>query len=100
MSNATEAPKTPPTQAVSVLLSPLLGLNVNAKAQLIGSNYTNVTCDLGACVAAGMTVHLAPRDHRRAGEHPELFHGLHGRHEQQGIEWAEVVAANASRRSD
>ena len=37
---------------------PLLGVNVSAKSELIGGNYTNATSDLGRCVATGLTVHL------------------------------------------
>ena len=33
--------------------------------ELIGGNYTNVTSDLGACIAAGGTVHLVRR-HRQS----------------------------------
>lgn len=138
----TEAPETPPTQAVSIEPAPssrpqkilamvsralsshshiiflgclgvylvpltVLGVNATAKAELIGGNYTNVTPDLLACVAAGLTVRLARRDRKRAAEFQELFHELHGGRKQQGIERAiaaaeraEIAAANSSRRSD
>ncbi len=47
---------------VYLVLLPLVGVSVSAKTELIGGNYTNVTSDLGACIAAGLTVHLvAPR---------------------------------------
>jgi len=39
-----------------------VGISVSAKAELIGGNYTNVTSDLGACIAAGGTVHLVKRN--------------------------------------
>lgn len=52
---------------VFLVVLPLLGVSVSAKAELIGGNYTNVTSDLGACIAAGGTLHLvrAHRAHRR-----------------------------------
>ena len=34
---------------IYLVLLPLFGVNVSAKAELIGGNYTNVTSDLGAC---------------------------------------------------
>ena len=37
---------------------PLLRLTVSAKAELIGGNYTNVTSDVGARMAAGPTLHI------------------------------------------
>ena len=37
---------------------PLLRLTVSAKAELIGGNYTNVTSDVGARIAAGATLHI------------------------------------------
>lgn len=41
-----------------LIVLPLLGIAVSAKAELIGGNYTNVTSDIGACIAAGGTLHL------------------------------------------
>jgi hypothetical protein len=52
---------------VFLVLLPLVGVHVSAKAELIGGNYTNVTSDLGACIAAGGTVHLVRR--HRAHQH-------------------------------
>ena len=75
---------------VFLVLLPLLGVNVSARAELIGGNYTNVTSDLGACIAAGLTVHLVKRDRRRSREVDELFRSLH-QTLQQGI--GEAVAA-------
>jgi len=46
---------------VYLVVFPLVGLAVSAKSELIGGNYTNVTSDLGACIAAGGTVHLVKR---------------------------------------
>jgi hypothetical protein len=46
---------------VFLVLLPLVGVHVSANAELIGGNYTNVTSDLGACIAAGGTVHLVRR---------------------------------------
>ncbi len=43
---------------IYLVVLPLLGFDVSSKAELIGGNYTNVTSDLGACIAAGGTIHL------------------------------------------
>jgi hypothetical protein len=37
----------------------------SASAMLIGGNWTNVTSDIGACIAAGGTVHLVKQQRRR-----------------------------------
>jgi predicted phage tail protein len=47
---------------VYLVLLPLFGVKVSAKSELIGGNYTNVTSDIGACIAAGGTVHLIARN--------------------------------------
>lgn len=44
-----------------LVVLPLVGVHVSSTAELIGGNYTNVTSDLGACIAAGGTVHLVRR---------------------------------------
>lgn len=46
---------------VFLVVLPLVGVHVSSNAELIGGNYTNVTSDLGACIAAGGTVHLVRR---------------------------------------
>ena len=78
---------------VFLVVLPLVGVNVSARAELIGGNYTNVTSDLGACIAAGLTVHLVKRDRRRARELGELMERIRGHHVelQQGMD--RVVAA-------
>ena len=50
---------------IYLVLLPLFGLTVSAKAELIGGNYTNVTSDIGACIAAGGTLHLVGQDRKR-----------------------------------
>jgi hypothetical protein len=40
-------------------------LTPSATAELIGGNYTNVTSDVGACIAAGGTLHLVRSNRRR-----------------------------------
>lgn len=82
---------------VYLVVLPLLGVNVSAKSELIGGNYTNVTSDLGACIAAGLTVHLVKRERRRTRELEDLFRTLHGRHDtlQEGIEAAVAAAERA-----
>ncbi|MHB8319330.1 MAG: hypothetical protein ACYDEP_08920 [Acidimicrobiales bacterium] len=52
---------------IYLVVLPLAGIHVSAFSELVGGNYTNVTSDLGACIAAGGTVHLISknREHRR-----------------------------------
>ena len=50
---------------VYLIIVPLAGVNVSAKAELIGGNYTNVTSDIGACIAAGGTLHLVSQGRKR-----------------------------------
>lgn len=83
---------------VFLVLLPLFGVNVSAKAELIGGNYTNVTSDLGACIAAGLTVHLVRRDRRRAREFDQFVSRIHARHDalEKGIEDATAAAQRAA----
>ena len=82
---------------VFLVLLPLLGVNVSARAELIGGNYTNVTSDLGACIAAGLTVHLVKRDRRRSAELRELIEHVRGHHQvmEDGMERAVAAAERA-----
>ena len=82
---------------IFLVVLPLVGINVSARAELIGGNYTNVTSDLGACIAAGLTVHLVKRDRRRARDLADLLERLHGHHVelQQGMERAVAAAERA-----
>jgi hypothetical protein len=50
---------------VYLIVLPLLGIAVSAKSELIGGNYTNVTSDIGACIAAGGTLHLVSQGRKR-----------------------------------
>jgi len=50
---------------VYLVVLPLLGVRVGANAELIGGNYTNVTSDIGACIAAGGTLHLVSQSGKR-----------------------------------
>lgn len=50
---------------VYLIVLPLVGVNVSAKSELIGGNYTNVTSDIGACIAAGGTLHLISQSRKR-----------------------------------
>jgi hypothetical protein len=56
---------------IYIVVLPLLGVTVSDKAELIGGNYENTTSDIGACIAAGGTVHLIKksREHRREIDH-------------------------------
>lgn len=78
---------------VYLVLLPLVGVNVSARAELIGGNYTNVTSDLGACIAAGLTVHLVRRDRRRARELAEFASRVHARHDEFEKQLAEMTEA-------
>jgi len=51
---------------VYLVILPLVHVHVSAFAELVGGNYTNVTSDLGACIAAGGTIHVlrSHREHR------------------------------------
>jgi hypothetical protein len=82
---------------VYLVLLPLLGVNVSSKSELIGGNYTNVTSDLGACIAAGLTVHLVKRDRGRSRELAELIDSLHLRHDtlERGVAGAVAAAERA-----
>jgi predicted phage tail protein len=76
---------------VYLVVLPALGVYTpSATAMLIGGNYTNVTSDLGACIAAGGTltllVHSRKRHrleeerHRIAKATHELIADLHRHH--------------------
>ena len=78
---------------VYLVLLPLFGVDVSARAELIGGNYTNVTSDLGACIAAGLTVHLVKRDRQRSRELKRLFEHLHQRHDSLEQQVARAAAA-------
>ncbi len=63
-----------------LVILPLVGVAVSAKAELIGGNYTNVTSDIGACIAAGGTLHLihqTRRRHRLEEERLQLTRQMH-----------------------
>jgi predicted phage tail protein len=65
---------------VYLVVLPLLSVHVSAFAELVGGNYTNVTSDLGACIAAGGTIHLikSHREHRsELAKLQELVADLH-----------------------
>lgn len=50
---------------IYLIVLPLIGVTVSAQAELIGGNYTNVTSDIGACIAAGGTLHLVSQGRKR-----------------------------------
>lgn len=82
---------------IYLVILPLVGVDISAKAELIGGNYTNVTSDLGACIAAGMTVHLVKRDRTRGRELDDWFRHVHERHDmlEASIARAAVAAERA-----
>jgi hypothetical protein len=79
---------------IYLVVLPLLGVGVSSKSELIGGNYTNVTSDLGACIAAGLTVHLVKRERRRSERLEELVRGLHARHDVLEKRMADALAAS------
>jgi hypothetical protein len=58
-----------------LIVLPLAGVDVSSKAELIGGNYTNVTSDIGACIAAGGTLHLV-RQARKRGKTEAATHRI------------------------
>jgi hypothetical protein len=50
---------------VYLIVLPLAGVSVSQKSELIGGNYTNVTSDIGACIAAGGTLKVLGHSRRR-----------------------------------
>ncbi len=73
---------------VYLIILPLVGVAVSAQSELIGGNYTNVTSDIGACIAAGGTLHLINQGRKRraldeerlrlAQETHRLLHHVYG----------------------
>ena len=43
---------------VWLIVLPIAGVHVSSKVELIGGNYTNVTSDIAASIAAGLTVKI------------------------------------------
>lgn len=57
-----------------LVVFPALGIvHPSAETELIGGNYTNVTSDIGACIAAGGTIHIV-RQHHKLHELVERLH--------------------------
>ena len=50
---------------IYLIVLPLAGVRVSSNAELIGGNYTNVTSDIGTCIAAGATLHLINQSRKR-----------------------------------
>jgi hypothetical protein len=75
---------------VYLVLLPLFGVHVSTLGELIGGNYTNVTSDIGACIAAGGTLHLVRQSRKRhlleqerlklTQEIHRLLHHVHSEH--------------------
>ncbi len=74
---------------IYIVVLPLLGLNVSAKSELIGGNYENTTSDIGACIAAGGTVHLIKKGRERRSEIAELHAKLDAIMAHHGLSVAE-----------
>jgi len=59
---------------VFLVVLPLVGIyHPSQFAELIGGNYTNVTSDIAACIAAGGTVHMV----RKQREHHSMLERIH-----------------------
>jgi hypothetical protein len=93
---------------VYLILLPLFGVMVSAQAELIGGNYTNVTSDIAASIAAGGTLHLVQQGRRRrkaederlrlARETHELLHQVYGDAARQLGHIADAGGPDAGRR--
>jgi hypothetical protein len=93
---------------VYLILLPLFGVTVSAQAELIGGNYTNVTSDIAASIAAGGTLHLVQQGRRRrkidderlrlARETHELLHQVYGDAARQLGHVADSGGPDAGRR--
>ena len=91
---------------VYLVVLPILGVTVSSNAELIGGNYTNVTSDIGACIAAGGTLHLVAQSRKRrkveeerlrlAQETHRLLHYVYGDAARELAHLA-VTAAGAGR---
>ncbi len=62
---------------IYLIVLPILGVTVSANTELIGGNYTNVTSDIGACIAAGGTLHLVNQSRKRGKMEEETHRLLH-----------------------
>ena len=78
---------------VFLVILPLCGVSVSSQAELIGGNYTNVTSDLGACIAAGLTVHIARRERHRGEQVRALLQELERRNRALEERLAQTLAA-------
>jgi predicted phage tail protein len=58
---------------VYLIVLPILGVKVSSFAELVGGNYTNITSDLGACIAAGGTLHLVSRNRKDRSQNRDEF---------------------------
>ncbi len=58
---------------VYLIVLPIVGVHVSARIELIGGNYTNVTSDIAASIAAGLTVKIH-RDRRADRKRIEQLH--------------------------
>jgi hypothetical protein len=97
---------------VYLIVMPLFGFAVSSNAELIGGNYTNVTSDIGACIAAGGTLHLVSQSRKRrkmeeerlqlARETHRLLHHVYGDAAEElghvAVDGARAVGATAARR--
>jgi hypothetical protein len=92
---------------IYLIVLPLVGLKVSANSELIGGNYTNVTSDIGACIAAGGTLHLVNQSRKRrqmeeerlmlARQTHRLLHYVYGDAARQLGHIGEVVHGPGSR---
>jgi hypothetical protein len=95
---------------VYLILLPLFGVIVSAQAELIGGNYTNVTSDIAASIAAGGTLHLVNQGRKRrkldderlrlARETHQLLHRVYGDAARQLGHDADLGGQDAGRHPD
>ena len=69
---------------VYLVLLPLAGVHVSSFSELVGGNYTNVTSDLGACIAAGGTIKVLSSHHEHRKEIERLRTIVEDLHQKLG----------------
>jgi hypothetical protein len=76
---------------IYLIVLPLFGVVVSAQAELIGGNYTNVTSDIGACIAAGGTLHLVNQSRKRRRMDEERLTLLRETHQLLHLVYGDVA---------
>lgn len=71
---------------IYLIVLPMCGVHVSNFAELVGGNYTNVTSDIGACIAAGGTLHLIGHVRKQNQVIDELRHLIGEIHHHHGLQ--------------